>query len=102
MKIKRKIDGKEFEFELTNDELWNAYIEKEHQFDIDDVDSFFCGCSDDELRILYKKTREEIKSMYDDIAYEMRRNIDKYDMDWEYARDEAVVSVLIQDKVVCV
>lgn len=102
MTIKRKIDGKEFEFELTNDELWNAYIEKEHQFDIEDVESFFCGFSDDELRLLYKKSSEEIKSMYDDIAYEMRRNIDKYDMDWEYARDEAVTSVLIQDKVVCV
>ena len=102
MKIKRKIDGKEFEFELTNDELWNAYEEQQHKYDLDDVDTQFCFYTDEELMNTYHKTREEIKKLYPDIAYEMRRLMDKYDVDMEYARDEAIDYVLLRDRVVCV
>jgi len=102
MKIKRKIDGKEFEFELTNDELWNAYEEQQHKYDLDDVDTQFCFYTDEELMNTYQKTREEIRKLYPDIAYEMRRMMDKYDVDMEYARDEAIDYVLLRDMVVCV
>jgi hypothetical protein len=50
----------------------------------------------------YHKTREEIKKLYPDIAYEMRRAMDKYDVDMEFARDEAIDYVLLRDRVVCV
>ena len=102
MKIKRKIDGKEFEFELTDDELWHAYDELQHKFDLDAVDTQFCFYTDEELMNTYQKTREEIRKLYPDIAYEMRRLMDKYDVDMEYARDEAIDYVLLRGGVVCV
>lgn len=34
MTIKREVDGKMMEFELTNGEVWNAYDELEHKDDI--------------------------------------------------------------------
>ena len=33
-------------------------------------------------------------AMIDSMATEMRRNIDKYDMSWQCARDDAIVSAL--------
>ena len=94
MKIKRNIDGREIEIELTAHEMWDAYIEKQHQFDVEDIEDYFYGCEDDELIEKYLKTGEEIKQLYEAIANEMRRNIDKYDMDWQYAREEAIHQIL--------
>ena len=37
MKIQRIIRGSEVEIELTSDELFRAYSEQEHEFDIDDI-----------------------------------------------------------------
>lgn len=39
-------------------------------------------------------TRAEIGKKISDIARQMRRNIDKYDMLWQYARDEAISEIL--------
>ena len=39
-------------------------------------------------------TRAEIGTKISDIARQMRRNIDKYDMLWQYARDEAISEIL--------
>ena len=33
-------------------------------------------------------------SMIDDMASEMRRQIDKYDVSWDYARDEAIREII--------
>lgn len=94
MKIKRTILGEEEEFELTPDELYMAYREQEHKFDLSDVEDVFNGFDDDELVDMYGRTRDEIKERYEDIAYEMRRNIDKYEMSWQYARDAAIAEIL--------
>lgn len=94
MKIKRFVNGKEQEFELTADELYEAFREQEHKFDLCDVDDVFNGFDDDELLDMYGRTRDEIKEKYEDIAYEMRRNIDKYEMSWQYARDAAIAEIL--------
>mgnify|MGYP004554019239 CR=1 FL=1 len=37
MKIKRTINGEEYEFELTNGEVWDTYCEKQDVFDLDDA-----------------------------------------------------------------
>ncbi len=37
MKIQRIIRGSEVEIKLTSDELFRAYSEQEHKFDIDDI-----------------------------------------------------------------
>ena len=93
MKITREINGKTHTFELTEDELYNAYFEQEHIFDVDDISSFFDELDDGDIMSEYGKTREEVKWHYDEIAYEMRRQMDKYDVDMWYARGEAIRQV---------
>lgn len=43
MTIKRTINGVEMEFELTERELYDAFFEKQHYFDVEDVK---CGCEE--------------------------------------------------------
>ena len=96
MKIIR--DGKEYE--LTHDELYMAYLEQEHEFDVNDVDSFIYdyeyNMDGDGEKIFYNKygiTVERAKANIDRIAYEKRRNIDKYDMEWRDAVTEATRTI---------
>ena len=94
MKIKRLVNGKEQEFELTEDELYAAFSEQEFKFDRADVTDYFLAFDIEDIEEEYGMTMKEIESKFNEIAYEMRRNIDKYDMDWTYARDEAIETVL--------
>jgi len=94
MTIQRKIDGRVYDFDLTSDELYEAFREQEHLFDRADVESYFDDYTDDDLQYDYGIDREELEERFDDMAYEMRRNIDKYEMDWTYARDAAIAEIL--------
>lgn len=94
MKINRTIDGKQVEIELTDDELYDAYLEKEFIFDKQSIEDAICGWSDQEVLEVYDVDRTKFLSLADDMAAEMRRNIDKYEMSWSYARDEAIADVL--------
>lgn len=94
MKIKRNVSGAEMEFELTQNEMYEAYYDQQHRFDVEDIKWWFLDISDEELAEDYGKTRAEIEAMYDDIACEMRRNIEKYDMEWTYARDMAIADIV--------
>lgn len=100
MVIKREIDGVVYELELTERELYGAFREQEHIYDLDYVANTLDCFEDEDLLDLYGMTREVVKSKYDDMAYEMRRNIDKYAMSEEYALDEAINYCLRQEKVV--
>ena len=84
MTIKRTIDGKEREFVLTPREMFDAYCEQEHIWDVDYVGSELS----EELEefCVYEADRENITEA---IAYEMRSMIDKYNMSQEYALTEA-------------
>lgn len=95
MIIKREINGSAVEIELTDFELYNAYMVKQHMFDICDVEDAFNAFDDSELKDMYGLTFEEIKPKIPVIADEMRRNIDKYDMGWQEARDEAIREILV-------
>lgn len=94
MKIKRIIDGKEFEFELTPQELYDAFAEQQFQYDLSIVRYYFEDYSDDDIKEEYGRTRNELEACFEDIAVELRRNMDKYEMSLEYALPTAVSEVV--------
>ena len=71
-----------------------AYVVQQLEFDRADIEDLICGMSDADVMACYDVGIEQFKSLIDDMAYEMRCQIDKYDVSWEYARDEAVRSVI--------
>lgn len=88
MKIIREVNGKNVEIELTKDELFSAYCEQEREFD-------YASC-DDYLEENYRDkewyavlTVEQRENLVGEAASELRININKYDMDFEYAISEA-------------
>lgn len=98
MIIQREISGIVHDIELTGDEMLIAYYEKEHDFDRMDIEDVFCGLDDDELIETYGANRAAIESLIDEMASAKRRNMDKYEMSWDYARDEAIRDVLVRNK----
>ena len=94
MKIKRTIDGQEFEFELTPSELYDAFAEQQFQYDLSIVRYYFEDYSDDDIKEEYGRTRKELEACFEDIAVELRRNMDKYEMSLEYALPTAVNEVV--------
>lgn len=89
MKIVR--DGKEIE--LTPQELVDAYMEQQELFDIADVRTLLECFDDEELQISYGGTFAQLEPLIEEMATRMRRYIDKYDMNWDYAREEAVLDI---------
>lgn len=81
MKIIR--EGKEIE--LTREELFNAYIEQENIFDIQNIEDNMENYLDESEYELLKDNKEFIEVT----ASELKRNQDKYDMDYENAIREA-------------
>lgn len=90
MKIKRTVNGIQYEFELSATELWTAYEEEQHNFDTQDILDLIEGLDSDEVRSVYGIGKREFRKRASEFAYEMRRMMDKYECSWEYARDEAV------------
>lgn len=97
MTITREINGVTHEIELTDGEVFDAYLEKEFEFDKSDIENVLYGMSDDELIEEYGADRAKIESLMDEIATEKRRNMDKYDTDWNYATTEAIRDVLARN-----
>lgn len=94
MKIKRIVNGQKLEFELTAQERWGAYFEQEKIFDVEDCAEMIYGMSNEECLDAYEITVEEFRKLLPHMGQEMRRLMDKYNMEWTYARDEAVNSVI--------
>ena len=65
MKIKREVDGKTLEFELTDPEVWMAYDECEHKIDIETVD-------------FYMEDNEVPDDKIDEVANRYRKLYDRY------------------------
>lgn len=93
MKIKRTINGIEYEFELTKQERFDAYCEQEHVWDADYVRNIY----GEEIEQMCKNEDEQ-DSFIEDVACEMRRQIDKYGVSQEYALDEAFEKVMGQSE----
>ncbi len=94
MKIKREVNGVPMEFELTDDELWSAFQEKERQFDRQDIEDAICDLEDEDVDDLYGVSREVLESLFDQMASKKRRYQDEYGMTWTEARDEAIRDVV--------
>lgn len=88
MKIIR--EGKEIE--LTKDELFNAYMEQENIFDIQNIEDNMENYLEEPEYELLKNNKEFIE----EAANELRRNQDKYDMDYENAIREAFEDVKLK------
>lgn len=90
MTIARMINGKLVPITLTDSELYEAYAEQQFLFDRMDCEDMCVGLDDEELVECYGVTGEQFESLLDEMATEKRRNMDKYDMSWDFARDEAI------------
>lgn len=79
------------EFNLTKEELIEAYFEQQYEFDKGDVIGRLEEMDDE-------AEREKLTANVENIAEDMRRNIDKYGMDWTYALDEAIKNASLDDQ----
>ena len=80
--------------QLTSEELYNAYCEKQFEYDREDIVNELDACkqmAEDIYGIPYEKITGE---MIDSMAEEKRHQMDKYGLDWSYARDEAIKKIL--------
>ena len=94
MEIVRVINDVKHTIRLTSEELFEAYEEEQHNLDVDDIKDYFNGFSDDNYVEYFGLCRNKLTALTDEMATEMRRNIDKYDMHWDTARDEAINTVI--------
>lgn len=94
MQIKRTINGVEHTFALSKDEMRTAYEEQQHLYDLSDIEVYFDCYEEEDFQSEYGMTRAEAEKKFADIAYEMRRNMDKYEMGWYDAREAAVSEVM--------
>ena len=82
MKIVR--DGKEIE--LTKDEIFNAYLEQESMYDIENIEQNMGNfLTEDEYEVLKDK-----EIFISEAASALRLNQDKYDMNYECALRDAI------------
>lgn len=94
MTITRIINGKEFIFDLTHDELWDAYKEIQHECDMAYCADIYAGWNDDDILEDIGIKHIQFESLLDEIATEMRDNIDNYNYDMKSARDTAICTVV--------
>lgn len=76
MIISRTINGVEYEFELNSQELYDAYIEQEHKWDVSDV----------EARYGHLLSEKQV----DAVARRVRKWRDKHDLNFESALAEVL------------
>lgn len=94
MKIARIINGNRVEIELTPAEMLDVYYEKQHQFDKQDIQDLYDWLDPEDIERTYHITKAKLDAGLDQMAKEMRRNIDKWGDSWESARDNAFGSFL--------
>ena len=90
MKITREINGQAVEFELTGGELLDAYIEQEFKGDRLDMQEYISEYDEADFEGEYGRKPSDMESELDELAYLLRKNIDKYGVCWSDARDEAL------------
>lgn len=95
MKIKRTINGFEYEFTLTKKELWDAYEEKANEIDVATVIDEINRIPASIFRNTYGCTKAYAKRNASLIAKEMRINIDAWYMDIDNAVGDAFYEILV-------
>ena len=94
MTITREILGTPVTIELTSREIYDAHNLYQHECDMQDCKDIYEYLSDEDIIKSYGVTRRELDDSLDAMATELRRNIDKYDMHWDSARDEAFSTIV--------
>lgn len=92
MIITRIINDVQVKIRLTDMELLDAYCEQESKFDIESCENYLSsGIYDGEE--WYENLDQETKAqIVEDAAFNLRRNINKYEMSYEYALSDAFVT----------
>lgn len=98
MTIKRNILGTEVEIELTQQEMYDVFVAKQHQFDIDDVKMAFECLDAAEIAENYDAPWTEIEPLIPEMARRYRKYMNNYSEDWLYQRDEAIFDVLSEHR----
>lgn len=102
MVIKRQFGSAMKEIELTEAELRRAFYEQQQIFDKTDMEYHIIGVEDWLLdKGLSQKDIEKLSDHAEELGEEMRRNINKYDMDWDSAKDKALewgIKFFVQNK----
>lgn len=97
MKIVREFNGIKVEIELTSEEMFNAYLEKEHQFDVQDIEDELEYLESEDALVVYGLPLATVWFLKDRIAYRYRKYMENYG-DWNDQRDEAIADVLREYK----
>ena len=93
MNITRYIHGNPVSIEMTQKELQEAYLEQQAIYDKQDIlDVIACEKEYDED--FYGISKNEFLRLADDMATRMRQYIEKYDMSWDDARNDAITDVI--------
>ena len=90
--ITKVINGEQMQIGLTKQEAYQIYEQYEHLCDLDYVNSHIADYTDAGDSIAVECTGltiNELTQQADAIAWEMRRQMDKYDVDRDFALDEA-------------
>lgn len=82
------------EIELTKNELYQAYLEQEHEFDRDSCLYYIGECFSEE-EWYGKKSYDEIVQLADKMANELRRIINLYEVDEGTALEKAWKTMII-------
>ena len=93
MKIKRMINGEEYEFELTDGEVWDAYCEKQDVFDLNDTQMML---ETNEDWILDLPTAEK-NAVVELIARRYRERMDNDDT-WCYVMNDVIADVAKEER----
>ena len=80
------------EIELTKEELNEAYEEQQHILDIQNIQSNIEHYLDEDE---YEQLRDN-QEFIEDAAYELRENLDRYGMEFDYAIKDAIETTSIQ------
>ena len=96
MKITRNISGVSFQIELTEDELYNAYLEQELLFDKESICDYIKMLEVSEI-----SKEVEAACVADDewlkaVALEIRRCMNKYGTGFEWQLEDTVMEALQQ------
>lgn len=91
MKITRNFGCGDYTFELTDQELLAAYLEKQHRYDVDAVKDKlkYYEENSNEFYEAYGVSYFQLVDKAEDIAFEMRRILDR-DSDPYFALIEAI------------
>lgn len=100
MKIKREILGQTIEIELTRDELYDAYMEKQEDFDRSDCrNGFELEYCEEVWYPSVTNNDTAMNAILKEMVHVHRRNMDRYDMTYgdsmmDAAHDPEVVKII--------